>query len=271
MLATKKLFAGIALLGASVVAHAVPVAVDLSDWTSQGGSSQWLVQSGNDSVLQRLNGAPTVFFDQNTTSTHGTALSGSIRVTPGGNGDDDFIGFVLGYDSGEIFSNSADYYLIDWKQGDQAGWGQGLAISHVTNGENGNTTGTSGSFWQHTSGEVDLITRANNLGNTGWVDNTEYMFDLLFTASSIKVWVDDVLEIDVNPGQFGLNAFSDGSFGFYNYSQQSVLYAGIKEEDFCVVNPNDSSCIGGNVPVPAPLTLMGLGLLGIAMRQRRKA
>lgn len=56
-----------------------------------------MVQPGNDSVLQTTNGNPTVFFEAGS-NTQGTALAG--QITPNSNWDDDFIGFVLGYQSG---------------------------------------------------------------------------------------------------------------------------------------------------------------------------
>ncbi len=245
-------------------------AVDLNSWSAQGGSSSWNVQAGDDTVLQTVNGAPTVFFDPSATSTQGTALNGKIKVND--TGDDDFIGFVLGYDSGEVFSSTADYFLVDWKKGDQSGWGEGLAISHVADGSSGNTSGTGGSFWQHTPSDVDLITRATGgLGNTGWVANTEYDFNIVFTNSLIEVKVDNVLQLSINPGDVaGVASFDDGSFGFYNYSQANVLYSSITQTNF-QTNPEASECQTSEVPAPTTLAIFGIALAGLGFRRKLKA
>ena len=73
------------------------ISVDLATWTdetflNQAGQSSWNVQNAptNDEVLQTINGQPTIFYDPSVNA-QGTALSGKIRVTPGGNSDDDFI------------------------------------------------------------------------------------------------------------------------------------------------------------------------------------
>lgn len=262
----KLIFATIGMM-ASVQAHAV--AVDLTGWTAEGGSSNWTVQPGNDSVLQSVNGAPTVFFDPTATSTQGTALSGNIQV--GAEGDDDFIGFVLGYNSGEVYSSSADFYLIDWKQGDQAGWTQGLAISHVTDGSGGNTTGTGGSYWQHDAGEVELITRASSLGTTGYADLVDYAFNIIFTSNLIEVAVDGTTELSITPADVpGVSSFSDGSFGFYNYSQAQVLYSAIRSTD-CSQTPDAPECQTGTIPEPATLALIAVGLLGMSAAGRKAA
>ena len=242
----------------SSVSLAAPV--DLSGWVAEGGNSSWNLQTlnaPNDTVLQTVNGQPTVFFESGSNAL-GTALSGSIKVTSGGNWDDDFIGFVLGYDTGEIFSASADFWLIDWKQNDQ-NYGpfgsnsqafDGLALSHVTN------SSPETSFWAH-SGGVNEVARAENLGSTGWQDNTEYTFDLVYTTNLIQVYVDNVLELNVTAAQAGVSGFSDGAFGFYNFSQQDVLYAGITKDP-------------ANVPEPSVISLLLMGLAGFGFTANRR-
>jgi len=217
-----------------------------------------------------------VFF-KNGSNAQGTSLSGTISVET--RGDDDFVGFVLGYQDNEINAAVSDFYLIDWKQATQPLGGAfgsaplGLAISHVTE-PNG------GAFWGHDSGVggVTEIARAAALGSTGWIDLQEYVFDLVFTNQIIQVLVDGALEIDVTAADFGLASFDDGAFGFYNYSQSSVRYAGITEgvvTDPCLIDPSLPECSSGPgpgpVPVPEPTTLglLSLGLAGLGFTRRR--
>ncbi len=225
-------------------------AVDLSSWVKEG-TGTWNLEAGNNAVKQTVNGNPTIF--HNNMDSQGLALSGTIEVQT--TSDDDFVGFVLGYDSGEISSSSADYILIDWKQGDQNynGLGQeGLSISRVS-GVLGDNTGA----WAHDSANnVTELQRATTLGDTGWDDNTEYAFDLIFTSTLIEVFVNGNKELSIS------GVFDNGSFGFYNYSQANVRYAGIEET---VVPPSA-------VPIPAAGWLLGSALMGlVGMRRKQKA
>lgn len=231
--------------------------VDLTGWTENGykgnnGAGTWTVQTGNDTVRQTTNGQPTVFFEPGANA-QGTALSGTINKY--GAGDDDFIGFVLGYQDGELNSTNADFWLIDWKQGDQNSAGvfapAGLALSHVTGDI---STATGDPFWGHT-GIVDEIARGTNLGSTGYTTGQPYMFELTFTDSLIEIFVDGELEIS------HAGSFSDGAFGFYNYSQAGVEYAGITED---VLPPSV-------VPLPASLPLLLAGICAFGVVRRRRA
>ncbi|BCG65247.1 MAG: hypothetical protein methR_P3072 [Methyloprofundus sp.] len=206
-----KTLIGSMLIALSTATSAAPV--DLSSWL-ENGSGTWAVAGDNNSVFQSINTPdPAVFF--NNSNSQGLALSGQITVET--TGDNDFIGFVLGYNDGDSSNASADYLLIDWKQGDQSPAVDGLTISQVSGAFNG------ADFWAHT-GVVTELQRATNLSSTGWNDNQTYDFDLIFTATNVQVSVDGVTELNIN------GTFANGSFGFYNYSQSAVRYAGIEQD-----------------------------------------
>ncbi|EIE49223.1 hypothetical protein C357_20460 [Citreicella sp. 357] len=86
--------------------------MDLSGWIENGlagssGAGTWSVQSPDrDSALQTRNGSPPVFFDP-VANDLGKVPLGSIAVETAR--DDDFVGFVLGYDNGDLDSAAADF------------------------------------------------------------------------------------------------------------------------------------------------------------------
>lgn len=100
-----------AFLSAGSALNAAPV--DLSSWQLDGGGNwTFLSQDApNDSARQNSNSPPTILF--NNLNSQGTALKGTIEVQTAA--DDDFIGFVLGYDDGDITGSNAttDYILVD--------------------------------------------------------------------------------------------------------------------------------------------------------------
>lgn len=236
---------GVFILGWSQLCFAGPI--DLSSWIIDGGGS-WTFNTTvipNDSATQNVNSIPTVLF--NNVNSQGLALSGTIEVQT--SSDDDFIGFVLGYDDNDLFGSNAttDYILVDWKQGTQSGWDAGMSISRVTGGPIASSgVDTGGDAWQHT-GHVNFIERAATLGNVGWQDFTEYAFDIQFTATNIRVLIDGIEQFNIN------GSFENGSFGFYNFSQENVRYAGIQED----VVPSTG------IPEPAMIMLFTLSLLSL--------
>lgn len=219
--------------------------VDLNAWTAESypavsgfGSGNWTVAGDGLSVFQSVNGQPTLFVSD--FDAFNSTLEGVIRVSAGA-GDDDLIGFALGYDPGDVSNASADYLLIDWKAVSQnfdfgapsctpgSACPAGLAISRVSG------IPTADEFWGHTNfdapacsdlshGLVELA-RGATLGATGWSKGVDYRIRFDFIPTRVRVFVDDVLQADI------AGSFSNGRFAFYNFSQASVTYSGFTVVD----------------------------------------
>lgn len=266
-----QLLLGTAALCLAGYTQAAPI--DLTGWTAESyqsasafGDGAWNTSPSGHSVTQRINGQPTMFYSD--FNAQGKRLSGNIRVNQ--THDNDYIGFVLGYEPGSNTTPSGDYLLVDWRQGiqghdfvnspDSPGGvaTTGLAVSHVSGLPDANE------LWQHEnlpgtpeSSGVEELARGATLGNAGWSDHTTHNFAIDFGPNNLQVFVDGSLEIDLT------GEFSDGRFGFYNFSQPTTQYS-----DFELTEGSFPT-----TPVPEPgtmaLFLFSLTtLLGARLRRR---
>jgi len=217
--------------------------VDLTTWSQKGSSSAgtWAVSPDGSSVYQSINGEPTYFVSD--TNYINTKFEGSFgQVGSGGNWDDDYIGFVFGW------NDTNDYYLFDWKQRDQCWSGmqayEGFTLSKIS--------GTNVKLWDHTGDDIQIL--ASSFSTTsGWVDNTTYDFTLDYTTTGLSISIDENQIFAI------AGTFATGKFGFYNYSQSDVKYQGFEEK---YVPPT--------VPEPATFILLGSGLAGLAFYRRKR-
>ena len=259
--------------------------VNLNTWSQQGatGAGNWLVAADGSYVDQTINNAPTMFVSPN--NFLGTTVSGSIEVRT--TGDDDFIGFVFGYNSplaGDPV-NDMDLILLDWKQGTQSGAPAGFYLNKVLGTHNG-AAGISNELWPHTdSASLDLTQLGSPLVNAGWQDNQVYAFDLVYQQTKIEIYIQGgtgafatkqkVYDVDIadHLGLFPGDVFPDGRFGFYNHSQASVRYSSFTQTDDPILQttPADGGTLDlgsarvGTTSAPGDLTITNAAAVGSAL------
>lgn len=136
--------------------------------------------------------------------------------------DDDYVGFVLGFEPGDGSRAQANYLLVDWKKQTQFVTGQGtstegLALSLVTGPGQVAPNGGSIDFWNHT-GDVTELARGATLGNTGWSEFVTYDVEIAYGATNLTIHVNGIKEFDIQ------RTFGDGYFGWYDFSQTMGVF-----------------------------------------------
>lgn len=227
----KSVWAGLLSL-ISTAAAATPI--DMSGWTALGNGT-WTLSPDGLTVQQIDNGNPTVFLSND--EYINTRFEGTFGVNTAS--DDDFIGFVFGYD------NSTDFILFDWKQNIQSLSQDGFRLAQIN--------GSVGAYSTLSGAGVNLLGTdyGTTINDRGWLDNEIYQFKLDFTDSRIVIDIAGETIFDVT------GSFDSGRFGFYNYSQQEAVYGNLNITNI------------SSIPTPAPLALLGLGLLGLWWQKRR--
>jgi RHS repeat-associated protein len=195
--------------------------VNLGPWTTKQyelnsqPDAVWQKDLPNNSVTQTVNAdAAILLSDFNFTNGQ---MDGTWRVNT--TTDDDYIGFVFGYQNGEHF------YLFDWKKADQSdplGFAErGMTLKVV----NASSTLTGTDFWPTTGNGTRVRQLFHN--TVPWVSFTDYQFTLQFRNGQIKI---TVMQGATVLADFTVNdaTYTNGLFGFYNYSQEQVKYSGFR-------------------------------------------
>lgn len=195
--------------------------VNLSPWTAKQyelnsqANANWVKDVANNTVTQIVNADASILLSDFDLSR--AQMDGTWRVNT--TSDDDFIGFVFGY------QNSEHFYLFDWKKGSQSdavGFGErGMSVKVV----NADSTLTSRDFWPTAGNGTRVRTLYHN--TVPWQSFIDYQFTLQFQPGEIKITVRQgaVVLADITVSDA---TYTNGLFGFYNYSQAQVKYSGFR-------------------------------------------
>ncbi len=200
-----------------------PELVDLSSWQrvqyelNFQPDANWVVSETGTSVVQRVNADASFLMSDFESSAE--RIEGTWRVES--NSDDDFMGFVFGY------QDRGHFYLFDWKQGNQnhrgyAEKGMSVKVFHADQDP------IDYDFWP-TAGSDNVEVLYHN--TIAWQNNTEYRFTLDFQPGQFTITVSEEASGTVlDTIELFDNTYTSGKFGFYNYSQDTVRYEGFTRQ-----------------------------------------
>ena len=205
---------GPAPIGAGEPVNLAPWTVKQYELNSQPNAN-WAKDLANNIATQTVNADASFLLSDFDLSR--AQMDGTWRVDT--TSDDDFIGFVFGYQDSEHF------YVFDWKKGsqnDSLGFAErGMSVKVF----NADSTLTGRDFWPTAGNGTRVRTLYHN--TIPWQTAINYQFTLQFHPGRIKITVrqgETVLaDITVND-----STYTNGRFGFYNYSQSQVKYSGFR-------------------------------------------
>jgi len=200
---------------------AVSKPIDFSGWIEEG-EGNWEVAPDGRSVFQSSNGPPAFFLSPE--EYLGVEIQGTLRVE---GGDDDYIGFVFGYQSPLTSAGDAPddlvTNLLSWKGQEQGYYGtayEGFTLSRAT----GVLDPLDEILWSHPGLPVYTVLGTDYGEDRGWDRDVTYAFRLVYAESVVEIAIDGEQIFRVTSAEAGAS-FEAGRFGFYNYSQPSVRYA----------------------------------------------
>lgn len=188
-----------------------PSPANLSLWSQIGNPSngQWNVQPSGNTVIQTINQTATGFVSHE--SFEYQVFTGRIRVDAG---DDDFIGYIVGYASGQ-------FHVFHWKKNNQEGAIEGFHFFKV----NGSLETINACLWNHAEAPCAGISNVYHNHGGGWQAGRDYTFQIEISPDRFIAKVDGAVIFDVN------ETIAKGRFGFFNASQAGVTYGDVFQQN----------------------------------------
>ena len=184
----------------------------VTDTIAEGVPPIWQTSDDGLTVTQSENAAPSTY---STSLPVGATYRAAIQVAVDTDIDDDFVGWTVGGGERPLTAPTGPYLLFSWKQVAQAYAGTdahrdaGLFAARVDGPVD------ELDLWRSEGDNIAQIAAGVRYGAVGWVDNREYLVELVGDADRLRVYVDGALEFDLE------GPLPTGNLGFFTFSQQA--------------------------------------------------